>query len=88
MCLGPQSVPRSFPITFKRILKDFLKIGSGTNGKPIVPSELLKRFENARNKNLGRDFFSKNFLEDELLELLLITRATQGDNKKICQVDF
>ena len=88
MCLGPQSVPRSFPITFKTILKDFLKIDSGTHGKPILPSELLKRFENAWNKHFWSDVFSKNFLNDELLELLLLTRATQGDNKKICRVDF
>ena len=88
MCLGPQSVPRSFPITFKTILKNFLKIDSGAHGKPILPSELLKRFENAWNKHFWSDFFSKNFLNDELLELPLLTRATQGDNKKICRVDF
>ena len=88
MCLGPQSVPRSFPFTFKTILKVFLKIDSGTHGKPILPSELLKRFENAWNKHFWSDFFSKNFLNDKLLGLLLWTRATQGDNKKICRVDF
>ena len=88
MFLGPQSVPRSFPITFKTILKDFLKIDSGTHGKPILPSELLKRFENAWNKHFWSDVFSKNFLNDELLELPLLTRATQGDNKNICRVDF
>ena len=70
------------------ILKDFLKIDSGTHGKPILPSELLKRFENAWNKHFWSDVFSKNFLNDELLELPLLTRATQGDNKKICRVDF
>ena len=75
-------------MTFKTILKDFLKIDSGTHGKPILPSELLKRFENAWNKHFWSDVFSKNFLDDKLLELPFLTRATQGDNKKICRVDF
>ena len=75
-------------MTFKTILKDFLKIDSGTHGKPILPSELLKRFENAWNKHFWSDVFSKNFLNAELLELSLLTRATQGDNKKIFQIDF
>ena len=88
MCLGSQSVPRRFSITFKTILKDFLKIDSGTHGEPTSPSELLKRFENAWNKHFWSDFSSKNFLNDELLGLLLLTRATQVDNKKILWVDF
>ena len=88
MCLGPQSVPGSLPIDFRTILKNFLKIDSETCGKPIWLFGLLKRFKNAWNKHFWSDFFSKNLLNDGLLELLLLTRATPHDNKKICRVDF
>ena len=88
MCLGPQTVPGSFLNRFKTILKNFLKIDSGTYGKPIFASALRKRFENAQNKRFWSFGFSKNKVNGGLSEAPLLVRATQGDNKKICRVVF
>ena len=86
--LGPQSVLGSFLNHFKTILNNFLKIDFGIFGKPIFTFALLKRFENAQNKRFWGFQFSKNTLNGGLLEHPLSMGETQGDNKKICQIDF
>ena len=78
----------SFLNHFKTILSNFLKIDSGTYGKPIFVSALRKRFENAQNKRFWSFVFSKNKVNSGLSEAPLLVGATQGDNKKIRRIFF